>query len=58
VLAGPVDQGGVDKAVGNIARLVALTGEGLRRLQTGYVRSYALSILVGAVLLTAYFVGR
>jgi NADH-quinone oxidoreductase subunit L len=58
VLAGAVDQKGVDRAVVGIGSLVALTGEGLRRLQTGYVRSYALSIVVGAVLLAAYFMGR
>ena len=50
ILAGPVDQKGVDGAVGGLAGLVERTGEGLRRLQTGTVRSYAFSMLLGAIL--------
>ena len=39
-------------------RLINLAGEGLRRLQTGLVRNYALAMLVGVVAVLAYFVVR
>jgi NADH-quinone oxidoreductase subunit L len=55
-LAYKVDKGGIDGAVNGIARLVRGSGGGLRRLQTGYVRNYALGITAGAVLLLAYVV--
>ena len=41
---------GADRAKG--------AGTGLRRLQTGYVRNYALGIAVGAVALLAWFISR
>ncbi|MGO8946199.1 MAG: NADH-quinone oxidoreductase subunit L [Ktedonobacterales bacterium] len=41
-----------------IAGTVAATSRGLRRLQTGYVRNYALAILVGAVLILLFYVIR
>ncbi|TIC89280.1 NADH-quinone oxidoreductase subunit L [Nocardioides sp. GY 10113] len=41
----------VDGAFGGGGTVVTGVGIGLRRLQTGYVRSYALSVLVGALLL-------
>jgi len=31
---------------------------GLRRLQTGYVRNYALAILIGVVLIILYYAVR
>ncbi|MBO0729579.1 MAG: NADH-quinone oxidoreductase subunit L [Acidimicrobiaceae bacterium] len=49
-----VEQYGVDGAVDGFARLVANTGRQLRRLQTGYVRTYALGIGVGAAVLLLY----
>ena len=45
------DRGLVDGAFTGGATLIGGIGQGLRRLQTGYVRSYALSVLVGAVIL-------
>ncbi len=48
----------VDGAVNGVAALVKRTGEGLRGTQTGYVRSYALGIAGGAVLLLAYFIAQ
>ncbi len=50
VLANPVDLGLIDGAVNGLGRLVRWLGGGLRRLQTGYVRVYALSVLFGALL--------
>jgi NADH-quinone oxidoreductase subunit L len=48
-----VDDKGVDGAVTGIAALVARTSSGLRRVQTGFARSYALSMLAGAALVIA-----
>jgi NADH-quinone oxidoreductase subunit L len=47
------DGRGVDGAVNGMAALVGGTSGRLRRVQTGYVRSYALGIAGGALLLVA-----
>jgi NADH-quinone oxidoreductase subunit L len=57
-LADFVEKRGIDGAVNGLARLVDLTGEGLRRLQTGLVRNYALAILAGVVAVLAYLIVR
>jgi NADH-quinone oxidoreductase subunit L len=44
------DNRGVDGAVNGLAALVGGTSGRFRRLQTGFVRSYALSMLIGAAL--------
>nr|BBH93430.1 NADH-quinone oxidoreductase subunit L [Thermogemmatispora argillosa] len=41
-----------------IARAFGLVSAGVRRLQTGYVRNYALAILVGVILILLYYVVR
>ena len=43
------DARGIDGAVGGLAALVGGLSSRLRRLQTGYVRSYALTMLTGVV---------
>jgi NADH-quinone oxidoreductase subunit L len=48
----------VDGAVNGVGALVRRSGGGLRGLQSGFVRSYALGIAVGAVLLLAYFLAQ
>ncbi len=48
-----VDNAGVDGSVNALAALVSRTSNGLRRFQTGFARSYALSMLTGAVLVVA-----
>jgi NADH-quinone oxidoreductase subunit L len=48
-----VDDAGVDGSVNALAGLVSLTSNRLRRMQTGFARNYALSMLAGAVLLAA-----
>jgi len=48
----------VDGAVNGVGALVRRSGGGLRTLQTGFVRNYALGIAVGAVLLLAYFIAQ
>ncbi|WP_396899636.1 NADH-quinone oxidoreductase subunit L, partial [Mycolicibacterium sp.] len=48
-----VDDKGVDGTATGLAALVGRTSDGLRRLQTGFARSYALSMLGGAALVVA-----
>ena len=48
----------VDGAVNGVGALVRRSGEALRGTQSGYVRSYALGIAGGAVLLLAYFLAQ
>jgi NADH-quinone oxidoreductase subunit L len=48
----------VDGAVNGVARFTAASGRQLRRLQTGYVRNYALGIGIGAAILLAYVATR
>jgi len=45
----------IDGAVDGVAAGVRRSGGGLRGLQTGFLRNYALGIAVGAVLLLGYF---
>jgi NADH-quinone oxidoreductase subunit L len=52
-------EGGVlDGGSRNLALLLRGTSAVLRRLQTGYVRNYALAILLGAVLIVVYYAVR
>jgi NADH-quinone oxidoreductase subunit L len=47
------DSRGVDGLVNGLAATIGGTSGRMRRLQTGFVRSYALTMLIGAVLLVA-----
>jgi NADH-quinone oxidoreductase subunit L len=47
------DSRGVDGLVNSLAAVIGGSSGRLRRLQTGFVRTYALSMLIGAVLLVA-----
>ena len=47
------DNAGVDGPVNALAALVGRTSNSLRRLQTGFARNYALSMLAGAALVAA-----
>jgi NADH-quinone oxidoreductase subunit L len=49
---------GIYGDVNGLARLVGWLGEGVRRLQTGLVRNYALAMLFGAAAIVGYFVLR
>ena len=53
-----VDHKLIDGSVVGVGTLVRASGTRLRRLQTGYIRNYALGIAAGAVLLLAFFVSR
>jgi NADH-quinone oxidoreductase subunit L len=57
-LAYGVDVALVDGTVNGVARLTAATGRQLRRVQTGYVRNYALGIGVGAAVILVYAAAR
>jgi NADH-quinone oxidoreductase subunit L len=48
-----VDDRAIDGAATGLAALVARSSDGLRRLQTGFARSYALGMLGGAALIVA-----
>ncbi len=58
LLADMVEIRTIDGLVNGLARFVGLLGQGLRRLQTGLVRNYALVMLAGAVAVLAYFLVR
>jgi NADH-quinone oxidoreductase subunit L len=48
----------IDGAVNGVASLVRVTSNGVRKLQTGYVRNYALGITIGLVAIIAFMVSR
>jgi NADH-quinone oxidoreductase subunit L len=52
--AASFDAGVIDGAVNGVASLVAGAATRLRRLQTGFVMNYALSMLVGVVALLGW----
>jgi NADH-quinone oxidoreductase subunit L len=54
-LARIVDPRGIDGVVNGAARLVGLGGQSLRMSQTGFLRSYAMVFLVGAIVVLGYF---
>ena len=53
-----VDAGWVDGLINGVARAAAQTGRQLRRLQTGYLRNYALGIGLGAAAILFYMTMR
>ncbi len=57
-LARAVDLGVIDRAVDGIGTAALGWARGLRRLQTGYVVNYALTMLVGAVALIGFLLAR
>ncbi|MGH9111030.1 MAG: NADH-quinone oxidoreductase subunit L [Acidimicrobiales bacterium] len=52
------DRNVVDGAVDGVASLVRTGGRGLRHVQSGFVRSYALGVSIGVVILLGYFLTR
>ncbi|MDD9368472.1 MAG: NADH-quinone oxidoreductase subunit L [Acidimicrobiales bacterium] len=52
------DRNVIDGAVNGIATVVRTSGGGLRTLQSGFVRSYALGISAGVVVVLGYFLTR
>ena len=58
VAATDVEERTIDGGVTAVATLVRATGDRLRRIQTGFVRNYALAIAVGAVGILAWMLTR
>jgi NADH-quinone oxidoreductase subunit L len=52
------DLGVIDGAVNGLGQSVTAWARGLRRVQTGFVMNYALTMLVGAVAIVAYLLSR
>jgi NADH-quinone oxidoreductase subunit L len=57
-LAWRVDLGVIDAVVDGMGRAMVAWARGFRRLQTGYVVNYALTMLVGAVALVGFLLAR
>jgi NADH-quinone oxidoreductase subunit L len=53
-----VDRDTIDGAVNGIGRTFQRAGGGLRKVQTGLVRNYALAIVLGAVLVLVFVTTR
>ena len=53
-----VDLRVIDGAVNGVGTSLSRLAAAVRRLQTGFVRTYALGLLGGAVVLLGLFVGR
>jgi len=53
-----VDVGVIDFAVNGVAYVVGELSQAGRRLQTGFLRNYALAVFIGAVILVGYLVLR
>jgi NADH-quinone oxidoreductase subunit L len=58
LLADVVDAKGIDGAVNGVGMLVRAGGSELRRIQTGYVRNYAIGIAFGVVALLGFMLTR
>jgi NADH-quinone oxidoreductase subunit L len=52
------DLGFIDGIVNGVGQLVTLGARGLRRLQTGFVMNYALTMLLGAIAIVAFLLAR
>jgi NADH-quinone oxidoreductase subunit L len=52
------DLGVIDGAVNGVGRAVVAWARGLRRVQTGFVMNYALTMLLGAVAMAAFLLTR
>jgi len=57
-LAGALDRTVIDGGVTGLARGIGAGGAILRRLQTGYLRHYATFMLIGALLILAFWMWR
>jgi NADH-quinone oxidoreductase subunit L len=56
--ASVIDVKVIDGAVNGVAGVFRRSGSALRKVQSGYVRSYALGLFGGAVLIVAYVLIR
>ncbi len=51
-----IDLGGIDAIANGIGAIVQRSAASLRRIETGYVRNYALSIFLGVVIIIGYLI--
>jgi NADH-quinone oxidoreductase subunit L len=58
ILAYDVDAKGVDGLVNGVGTVITSTGRQLRRVQSGYVRNYALGLAGGLAIILAYVAAR
>lgn len=58
LLALRIDLGVIDAVSAGIARFLQGAAAGLRRIQTGFVRNYALSVFLGVVIIIGYLILR
>jgi NADH-quinone oxidoreductase subunit L len=56
LLAVRVDLGGIDALANGLGETVRRFAASLRRIETGYVRNYALSVFLGVVLILGYLI--
>ena len=58
VLAVQIDLGVIDATANGLANVTKRLASQMRRIQTGYVRTYALSVFLGVVLILGYLILR
>ena len=54
ILAQPIDLGVIDGIANGLAEFVQSVAERLRKVQTGFVRNYALSVFAGVIIILGY----
>jgi NADH-quinone oxidoreductase subunit L len=57
-LAHPVDLGVIDGTANGLARLTKALSANLRKIETGYVRTYAMYVFLGVVVIVGYLIIR
>jgi NADH-quinone oxidoreductase subunit L len=58
LLAVRIDLGGIDAIANGLADLTRWVSSQLRRIQTGYVRNYAMSVFLGVIIILGYLILR
>ena len=58
LLAVRIDLGGIDAVANGLAQSIQMGASGLRRIETGFVRSYALAVFLGVVVILGYLIFR
>jgi NADH-quinone oxidoreductase subunit L len=56
ILAGPIDLGIIDGISKGLAKLFQTLADQFRKLQTGYVRNYALAVFAGVIIILGYLI--
>jgi NADH-quinone oxidoreductase subunit L len=56
ILAGPIDLGIIDGISRALAKVIKVLADQFRKLQTGFVRNYALAVFAGVVLILGYLI--